>query len=162
MDNVHRPVDQPDRRVGHLNYILVILSVSMSSMRWLRVFGIASGVVGVFYYGFLVSDNISATWECIFAAVNAVQLALVLLAGRRRSHERGRADVHHHGDADARHQPAPAHAEARALADQEPDEVLVAEGQEKPIWSSSPGVRRASRKPGRSWASAVLATSSAR
>ncbi len=70
--------------VGHLNYILVILAVSMSNMRWLRVFGIASGAVGVFYYGMLVGDNISATWEFIFAAVNAVQLVAVLLAGRRR------------------------------------------------------------------------------
>ncbi|MET0575987.1 MAG: cyclic nucleotide-binding domain-containing protein [Mesorhizobium sp.] len=71
--------------VGHLNYVLVILSVSMSSMRWLRIFAIASGVVGVFYYGFLVNDRISAGWEFIFAAVNAVQLAIVLLAGRRRA-----------------------------------------------------------------------------
>jgi hypothetical protein len=71
--------------VGHLNYVLVILSVSMSSMRWLRIFAIASGAVGVFYYGFLIHDNISATWEFIFASVNAVQLAIVLLAGRRRA-----------------------------------------------------------------------------
>ena len=41
-------------------------------------------MVGVLYYGFLVSDEISATWEFIFALVNAVQLAIVLLAGRRR------------------------------------------------------------------------------
>ena len=74
----------PISLVGHINYILVILSVSMSSMRWLRIFGIASGVVGVLYYGFLVSDEISATWEFIFALVNAVQLAIVLVAGRRR------------------------------------------------------------------------------
>ena len=33
----------PISAVGHLNYILVILSVSMSSMRWLRIFAIASG-----------------------------------------------------------------------------------------------------------------------
>ena len=84
MDAVLDQVLNFNNAVGHLNYILVILSVSMSSMRWLRVFGIASGVVGVFYYGFLVSDSISATWEFIFAGVNAVQLAIVLLAGRRR------------------------------------------------------------------------------
>ena len=101
MDNFIDQLTNPISAVGHLNYILVILSVSMSSMRWLRMFAIASGVVGVFYYGFLVSDNISATWEFIFAVVNAVQLAIVLLAGRRRSHERGREDVHRDGDADA-------------------------------------------------------------
>lgn len=84
MDLLIDQVTNVNNLVGHLNYILVILSVSMSSMRWLRVFGIASGMVGVLYYGFMVHDNISATWEFIFAGVNAVQLAIVLLAGRRR------------------------------------------------------------------------------
>ncbi len=85
MDQIIDQLTNPIYAVGHLNYILVILSVSMSSMRWLRIFAIASGMVGVVYYGFLVSDKISATWEGIFATVNAVQLAIVLLAGRRRS-----------------------------------------------------------------------------
>lgn len=84
MEQFVEQVTNPVAAVGHFNYMLVILSVSMSSMRWLRVFAIASGMVGVFYYGFLVADNISAAWEGIFAAVNAVQLAIVLLASRRR------------------------------------------------------------------------------
>jgi CRP-like cAMP-binding protein len=87
MDLLIQQLTNPISAVGHLNYILVILSVSMSSMRWLRIFAIASGVVGVFYYGFLVSDEISATWEAIFALVNAVQLAIVLLSGRRRARD---------------------------------------------------------------------------
>ena len=87
MDLLIQQLTNPISAVGHLNYILVILSVSMSSMRWLRIFAIASGVVGVFYYGFLVSDEISATWEAIFALVNALQLAIVLLSGRRRARD---------------------------------------------------------------------------
>jgi CRP-like cAMP-binding protein len=86
MEQIVEQLTNPIAAVGHLNYVLVILSVSMSSMRWLRVFAIASGMVGVFYYGFLIADNISAAWEGIFAAVNAVQLAIVLLAGRRKKH----------------------------------------------------------------------------
>jgi hypothetical protein len=85
MDLLIQQLTNPISAVGHLNYILVILSVSMSSMRLLRIFAIASGVVGIFYYGFLVSDEISATWEGIFALVNALQLAIVLLSGRRRA-----------------------------------------------------------------------------
>lgn len=84
MDQVVAQLTDPISAVGHLNYILVILSVSMSSMRWLRVFAIASGITGVFYYGFLTADRISATWEFVFTMVNAVQLAIVLFAGRRR------------------------------------------------------------------------------
>ena len=86
MDLLIQQLTNPISAVGHLNYVLVILSVSMSSMRWLRVFAIASGMVGIFYYGFLIADNISAVWEGIFAAVNAVQLAIVLLASRRKKH----------------------------------------------------------------------------
>jgi Cyclic nucleotide-binding domain len=87
MDLLIQQLTNPISAVGHLNYILVILSVSMSSMRWLRIFAIASGAVGVFYYGFLVSDEISATWEFIFALVNAIQLAIVFLSGRRRARD---------------------------------------------------------------------------
>jgi hypothetical protein len=84
MDEFLEQFTDPSKFVGHINYILVILSVSMSSMRWLRIFAIASGITGVAYYGFLVSDLISATWEFIFTTVNAIQLALVLLANRSR------------------------------------------------------------------------------
>lgn len=85
MDQVVEQLTNPISAVGHLNYILVILSVSMSNMRWLRIFAIASGLTGVFYYGFLTADRISATWEFVFTMVNAVQLAIVLFAGRRRA-----------------------------------------------------------------------------
>lgn len=85
MEHFVEQLTNPINAVGHLNYILVILSVSMTNMRWLRIFAMASGIVGVIYYGFLVSDSISATWEFIFAGVNAIQLALVLMAGRRKS-----------------------------------------------------------------------------
>ncbi|APH73350.1 cyclic nucleotide-binding domain-containing protein [Aquibium oceanicum] len=86
MEQLFEQFSDPSKFVGHINYILVILSVSMSSMRWLRIFAIASGITGVLYYGFMVSDLISATWEFIFTTVNAIQLAIVLLAGRRRRH----------------------------------------------------------------------------
>ena len=84
MDTLFEQFSDPDRFVGHLNYMLIILSVSMSNMRWLRVFAIASGLTGVAYYGFMVSDAVSATWEFIFTTINVIQLAIVLLAGRRR------------------------------------------------------------------------------
>jgi hypothetical protein len=84
MDQFIADLTNPENAFGHINYILVILSVSMSSMRWLRIFAIASGVTGVIYYGFIVSDEISAMWESIFTTVNVIQLAIILLAGRRR------------------------------------------------------------------------------
>lgn len=84
MDEFLEQFSDPSKFVGHINYILVILSVSMSNMRWLRIFAIASGITGVIYYGFMIDDLISATWEFIFTGVNAIQLTLVLLASRSR------------------------------------------------------------------------------
>lgn len=85
MDQFLTDLLNPQNAFGHINYILVILSVSMSSMRWLRIFAIASGLTGILYYGFIVSDEISAMWETIFTTVNVVQLAIILLAGRKRT-----------------------------------------------------------------------------
>jgi len=84
MDEFFTNLTNPDNAFGHVNYILIILSVSMSSMRWLRVFAIASGITGVIYYGLIVSDEISAMWETIFTTVNVVQLTIILLASRKR------------------------------------------------------------------------------
>jgi hypothetical protein len=87
MQHFIEQMTNPISAVGHLNYILVILSVSMTNMRWLRIFGMAGGIVGVIYYGFLVSDGISAMWEAIFAAVNGLQLAIMAAAGRHRARD---------------------------------------------------------------------------
>jgi len=91
MEHFIEQLTNPIAAVGHLNYILVILSVSMSNMRWLRIFAMASGIVGVFYYGYLVSDGISAMWEFIFASVNAIQLAIMAVTGRRKSRDEDEA-----------------------------------------------------------------------
>ncbi len=84
MDEFFSNLTNPDNAFGHVNYILIILSVSMSSMRWLRIFAIASGITGVIYYGFIVSDEISAMWETIFTSVNVIQLVIILIASRKR------------------------------------------------------------------------------
>jgi hypothetical protein len=132
VDQFIEQLANPISAVGHLNYILVILSVTMTSMRWLRIFAIASGVVGVVYYGFLVSDEISAAWEFVFAGVNAVQLAIVLMAGRRKARDEDERlfveTVMPMLDANLR---------ARMLKlarweTREPGEVLVEEGQTAP------------------------------
>lgn len=132
MEHLIEQLTNPISVVGHINYILVILSVSMTSMRWLRIFGIASGLTGILYYGFLVSDGISATWEAIFALVNGFQLAIVLLAGRRRS-----MDEDEKLFVDTVMPILDANLRARVLKlgrwqTRQPDEVLVEEGESSP------------------------------
>src|SRR5262245_51584217 len=63
--------------VGNLTYVLLIISMLMTRMFWLRVFAIAAGVVGAVYTWFWLNDLISTTWELIFVSVNVVQLAIV-------------------------------------------------------------------------------------
>jgi len=72
----------PEYVYGHLTYILSTIAVAMRSMRWLRTFLIASGCVGIFYYGFVIGDRVSTIWEFVFTAVNIVQLAIILFVAR--------------------------------------------------------------------------------
>jgi CRP-like cAMP-binding protein len=62
--------------VGNLTYVLLIISMLMTRMLWLRIFAIAAGVVGSIYTWFWLNDAISTTWEIIFVAVNVGQIGL--------------------------------------------------------------------------------------
>jgi len=86
MDDTWDYLTGPQVILGHLSYLLAVIAVSMSSMRWLRVFAIASGLSGAIYYGAIMADKVSFTWEVVFTAVNIVQLSIILLAGRFRTH----------------------------------------------------------------------------
>ncbi|AMJ57183.1 hypothetical protein AXG53_11430 [Stenotrophomonas sp. KCTC 12332] len=61
--------------VGHASYLLLILSMLMTRMMWLRSLAVASGLLSI-TYSLIISDFVSATWEVIFVAVNVGQLSL--------------------------------------------------------------------------------------
>ena len=163
MDNFIDQLTNPISAVGHLNYILVILSVSMSSMRWLRIFGIASGLTGVIYYGFLVSDE------------HQRDLGIHLHHGQRhpvgdhadgrppKVDGRGREAVRRDGDAGAGRQSAHPHAEAGALGDaRSRTKCWWKRVRRRHSWCSSRAALPASRRPEPSLAFADRATSLAR
>ena len=132
MDQFLADLINPQNILGHINYILGILAVSMSSMRWLRIFAIASGIMGLLYYGLIMSDEISAMWEFIFTTVNVVQLAIILLAGRQRS---GNDDERFFIQTVMPMLEGNLRARLLKLArwqTREPGDVLVEEGQERP------------------------------
>ena len=62
--------------VGNLTYILLIISMLMTRMFWLRIFATAAGLVGAAYTWFWLNDPISTTWELIFVSVNVVQISI--------------------------------------------------------------------------------------
>lgn len=62
---------------GHFTYALLIASMLMRRMVWLRVLAVGSGLSKVFYRSVLVFDPVSVFWESVFVLVNVVQLLII-------------------------------------------------------------------------------------
>lgn len=62
---------------GHFTYLLLIISMLMRRMAWLRSIAIASGLAKIIYRAFFAVDPVSVLWEAIFVLVNAAQLAVI-------------------------------------------------------------------------------------
>ena len=73
----------PGKLVGHLSYILLVASMMMRSMKWLRVIAISAGVVSALYGYFFLLDFVTVFWEVIFVSVNLIQLLLLEIENRR-------------------------------------------------------------------------------
>ncbi|MFK8114906.1 MAG: cyclic nucleotide-binding domain-containing protein [Rubripirellula sp.] len=65
----------PGKLVGHMSYVLLVASMMMRSMKWLRVLAMGSGLVAIAYGIFVLNDWVVIVWETIFVATNVLQLA---------------------------------------------------------------------------------------
>jgi len=72
----------PANLPGHFAYVLLITSMLMRRMIWLRVFAIAAGAFSALYYTTL-GDWVSCVWESTFALVNLGQVLILLIENRR-------------------------------------------------------------------------------
>ena len=63
--------------VGHTSYLLLIVSMLMRTMFWLRIFVIASALVAITYDGVWLKDPIGLFWETTLLVVNIVQIFLL-------------------------------------------------------------------------------------
>lgn len=72
----------PGAMVGHVSYGLLILSMLMTRMAWLRLFAIASGLVGLTYDAFWLLDPVGLFWESAFVLTNVGQLAILTYRNR--------------------------------------------------------------------------------
>ncbi|MDF1811288.1 MAG: cyclic nucleotide-binding domain-containing protein [Verrucomicrobiales bacterium] len=70
--------------VGHFAYVLLIISMMMRTMNWLRFFAILAGAISSIYYAIL-SDYVSMFWEALFSLVNLGQLIILKIENRRGS-----------------------------------------------------------------------------
>jgi hypothetical protein len=68
---------------GHLSYGLLVISMLMSSIVWLRAIALVSGIAGIIYSGFVLHDPIGAFWETMFVLANLAQFCLLIWRSRR-------------------------------------------------------------------------------
>ncbi|MEQ1900184.1 MAG: cyclic nucleotide-binding domain-containing protein [Devosia sp.] len=72
-----RGLTDPAILFGHFTYFLLIVSMLMRRMIWLRAFAILSGTTKILYRAVLVVDPVSVLWETVFTLVNIGQLVLI-------------------------------------------------------------------------------------
>lgn len=69
--------------LGHAAYFLLVLSMLMRRMFWLRLLVIASALVAIAYAALILTDPVSTMWETLLVVVNVLQLTLSWWMDRR-------------------------------------------------------------------------------
>lgn len=86
MDTIQEFVEfafTPGRLVGHLSYLLLIISMLMRSMTKLRIIAVSAGAVSAIYGYFWLHDPVTVFWETIFVLTNLVQLLILAWENKR-------------------------------------------------------------------------------
>ena len=73
----------PGDMVGHASYLLLVISMLMRSMTWLRILVIASAGVAIAYDTIWLKDPVGVFWETLLVTVNILQIAREWLKERR-------------------------------------------------------------------------------
>jgi CRP-like cAMP-binding protein len=68
----------PGSLLGHLTYMLLVASMIMRSIMWMRTVALASGISGLAYSAIFLRDPVGTFWESLFIATNVIQLAILL------------------------------------------------------------------------------------
>ncbi|MGI1663030.1 Crp/Fnr family transcriptional regulator [Palleronia sp. KMU-117] len=69
--------------VGHFAYLLLVVSMLMRSLFWLRVLVILSALTAIAYAAIWLNDPVSTFWESALVVVNIVQITLEWRANRK-------------------------------------------------------------------------------
>ncbi|MDZ4736218.1 MAG: hypothetical protein SGJ07_07690 [Rhodospirillaceae bacterium] len=69
--------------IGHATYLLLVVSMMMRNMLYLRIIVILSALVGITYSSVILHDPVGTFWESLLVAVNIVQLAISHILNRR-------------------------------------------------------------------------------
>lgn len=68
---------------GHLSYLLLVLSMLMRHMLWLRLFVITSAMAGIAFDHFWLQNPVGVFWQSLLVVVNVAELALLWRNDRR-------------------------------------------------------------------------------
>jgi len=71
-----------ENMLGHIAYILLILSMLMRNINWLRAIAVLAGSMAAIYY-WTLDDKVSMFWEIIFTIVNMGQFLILQIENRR-------------------------------------------------------------------------------
>lgn len=63
-----------DSVMGHMAYVVLIASMLMRTLLWLRIFVIMSAFLGIAYASIILNDPVSTFWETCLVVVNIVQI----------------------------------------------------------------------------------------
>ncbi len=69
---------------GNFPYFLLVVSMLMRDMGWLRAIAIVAGVSRIIIRAFIVYDPVAVIWESVLVAVNIGQLLLLWWESRNR------------------------------------------------------------------------------
>lgn len=70
---------------GHLSYLLLVLSMLMRQMLWLRLFVIASAIAGMVFDHYWLGNPVGVFWQGLLVLVNVGELALLWRDDHRAS-----------------------------------------------------------------------------
>ena len=66
---------------GHFSFLIVAISLAMKDIIFLRILGICSGIVGIFYNYFVTSDPlwVPIIWLSLFIIINSSMISIFYL-----------------------------------------------------------------------------------
>lgn len=79
--------------VGHLSYMLLVLSMIMRTMTKLRIIAVSAGVTSMAYGLFWLNDPVTVFWEFVFVSVNLIQLLILTYENRSAKHSEEEAVI---------------------------------------------------------------------
>lgn len=92
LQDLVRQLLDPAHLLTQIPYALLVLSMLMNDMGWLRAIAVSAGVIRIVNRAFFDIDPVIVFWETIFVAVNVAQLAILWYYTKRH---RFSADEHH-------------------------------------------------------------------